>query len=95
MRIRRVPSTNLRHDHDELVEVLMRCEADNVHGALVRIGIRNHYGDVCLLVECDGPQEALNVTSCLEGREMFDELAETGGPVERCDAIYRNREHHQ
>ena len=90
MRIKRVPSTNLRLDHEELMAVLGLCEADG-KGVAMRIGVRNHYGDVCLMIETEGDQEALNVISCLEGREMMDELADVIGPVERCDAIFRDR----
>jgi hypothetical protein len=91
MRIRRVPSTNLRHDHEALVDVIARCAVDHASGPLMRIGVRNHFGDVCLIIEAEGPQETLNVTSCLEERDMVDELSDTTGPVERCDAIFRDR----
>ena len=89
MKIRRVPSTNLRLDHEQLNDLLERCEAPGP-GAVVRIGIRNHFGDLCTVVEAEGPQEALNVVSCLEGRDMVDELTDEA-PHEKFESIFRDR----
>jgi hypothetical protein len=87
MRIKRVPSTNLRRDHDELVAVLELCEAFQ-DGERMVVGVRNHYGDICLKIETSGAQEYMNVISCLDGREMQDELADADGPRDGYDAIF-------
>jgi len=90
MRIKRVPSTNIRLDHDDLTAVLALCEAYQT-GTMHVVGIRNHMGEVCLKVETSGEQEFLNVMSCLDGREMRDELADADGPVDGFDAVFRDR----
>lgn len=89
MKIRRVPSTNLRLDHEQLNDMLERCDSPGP-GEVVRIGIRNHYGELCTVVEAEGPQEALNVVSCLEGRDMVDELTDEA-PQEKFESIFRDR----
>ena len=92
MRIRRVPSTNIRRDHDALTEVLLLCEAAGT-GDHKKVGIRNHFGDICLNVETDNAQEFLNVMSCLDGRELQDELADAEGPRDGYDAVFRDAPH--
>jgi hypothetical protein len=89
MRIKRVPSTNLRLDHEQLVEVLALCEAYQ-SGETLLVGVRNHLGEICLKIETSGQQEFLNVVSCLDGREMRDELADLDGPRDGYDAIFRD-----
>lgn len=89
MKIKRVPSTNLRPDHDDLMAVLELCEAYQ-SGEPMRVGIRNHLGEICLKVETSGEQEYLNVISCLDGRDMRDEIADGEGPREGYDAIFRD-----
>lgn len=89
MKIKRVPSTNLRRDHEALVEALARCEACQ-RGPGRCIGVRNHLGEICLKIETAGEQEYLNVVSCLDGREMKDELADVDGPRDGFDAVFRD-----
>ncbi len=91
MRIKRVPSTNIRLDHDDLTAVLALCEAYQTGMPRV-VGIRNHMGEICLKVETSGEQEFMNVVSCLDGREMRDELADADGPVDGFDAVFRDGE---
>jgi hypothetical protein len=87
MRIKRVPSTNIRRDHEELMALLELCEAAGL-GEHMRVGVRNQYGDICLSIETDNPQEYMNVISCLDGRDMRDELAEAEGAVGGFNAIF-------
>ena len=89
MKIKRVPSTNLRLDHEALMEVLMLCEAAG-EGEHKRVGVRNHYGDIGLSIETVNAQEYMNVLTCLEGRDLQDELADLEGPREGFDAIFRD-----
>lgn len=87
MRIKRVPSTNIRRDHEELMALLELCEAAG-QGEHMRVGVRNQYADICLTIETDNPQEYMNVISCLDGRDMRDELAEAEGAVGGYNAIF-------
>ena len=57
-------------------------------GERMVVGVRNHFGDICLKIETSGEQEYMNVISCLDGRELSDELAEADGPKDGYDAIF-------
>lgn len=93
MRIRRVPSTNIRGDHEELMALLALCQAQGA-GEPMRVGVRNQYGDICLTIETDNSQEGMNVISCLDGRDMRDELCEAAGPVDGYNAIFSDHLRH-
>lgn len=69
--------------------LLELCEAPGL-GEHMRVGVRNQYGDICLSIETENSQEYMNVVSCLDGRDMRDELFEADGPVDGYNAIFTN-----
>ena len=67
--------------------LLELCEAPG-QGEHMRVGVRNQYGDICLNIETENSQEYMNVVSCLDGRDMRDDLLEADGPLEGYNAIF-------
>ena len=87
MKISHVPGTDLRDD-DAAILKAVKTEAFDGGGNTMVIGVRNSAGVIYRRIDAVGMREFMNVIGCFQDLDFTDELEDSSGMREKCDAIF-------
>lgn len=82
-----IPGVALRADDDRILAALKKCRFDGGGNTMI-IGIRNEAGAIYRGVTTVGMGDFMQAVGALQKLGLTDELAESIGMREKCDAIF-------